>query len=155
MDPQSTPKERASRKVVSLVVRSPGRAGEVLLVQRPEDDPDLPGVWGLPAGRIHEGENRPATVRRIGLEKLGVRLDPGPVLNRGWTARTTYRLEMEIVEAWLAAGEPSVPQARSGVTQYTQWRWGIARDLEPAADLGSLCCRLFLEAEAPDDPAGA
>lgn len=137
------------------MIRSPDDLRRVLLVRRPEDDPDLPGVWGLPAGRFQEGESRPDTVRRVGMEKLGVRVDPGPVLHRGRTTRPGCLLEMELVAARLVAGEPSVPQGRSGVTQYTEWRWGTAQDLEPASALGSLCCRLFLEAEAPGGRAGA
>ena len=44
----------------------------LLLVRRPDDDDDLPGVWGLPAASLAEGESEEDAVRRAGREKLGV-----------------------------------------------------------------------------------
>ncbi|MEX2530152.1 MAG: NUDIX domain-containing protein [Gemmatimonadota bacterium] len=154
MNRHSTPVPSAVRRVVSLAIRCPEDPGRVLVVRRPDDDPDLPGVWGLPAGRIREGEGRRNSVQRIGLEKLGVGVEPGALLNHGRTRRREYHLEMELVDARLMEGKPMVPQGHHGITQYTEWRWGCGVDLEPAAALGSLCCRLFLEAEPPSRPAG-
>ncbi|MFW6080069.1 MAG: NUDIX domain-containing protein, partial [Gemmatimonadota bacterium] len=118
---------------------------EVLQVRRPPDDEHLPNVWGLPAGTLREGESWEDAVRRSGPEKLGVELEVGPELNRGSTERADYTLEMKLFEARIVAGEPRVPQPDVGVTRYTDWRWGPARDLAPAAEKGSLCSRLFLE----------
>ncbi|MFW6079714.1 MAG: NUDIX domain-containing protein, partial [Gemmatimonadota bacterium] len=118
---------------------------EVLQVRRPPDDEHLPNVWGLPAGTLREGESWEDAVRRSGREKLGVELDVGSELNHGTTERHEYTLEMKLFEAGIVAGEPRAPQPDVGVTQYTDWRWGAARDLAPAAEKGSLCSRLYLE----------
>lgn len=132
------------RRAVSFAITNPGRSGRVLLVRRPLDDADLPGVWGLPAGSPREGESDEEAVLRAGREKLGVELDVGGELRRGITERTGYRLEMGLFEAQIAAGEPAIPQPHSEVTQYIDWRWGEPEELRPAAERGSLCSRLYL-----------
>lgn len=137
--------ERARKRAVSFVVREPGCPERFLVVRRPADDPELPDVWGLPAGSLRAGEEWGDAVVRAGAEKLGVRLRVGRELNRGTQERRDYTLEMRLFEAEIEAGEPSVPQPHPGVTQYVEWRWGDAALLCPAADLGSLCCRLYLE----------
>ena len=45
------------KRSVSLVIEGP--AG-VLLVRRPDDDDSLPGLWGLPAASLREGESERA-----------------------------------------------------------------------------------------------
>lgn len=140
------------KRSVSLAIHDD--RGRVLLVQRPPDDEDLPLVWGLPAASLVGDEGWGDAVRRAARDKLGVDVEPGSVLREGSTQRTGgssttgrqgYQLEMRLYEARITAGEPSVPQAVEGVTQYRAWRWGDAADLEPAAASGSLCSRLYLE----------
>lgn len=119
---------------MSLVIEGP--AG-VLLVRRPDDDESLPGVWGLPAASLHEGESEREALLRAGRDKLGVQIEPLELVGeegtmRDWSAR--------IVE-----GEPSVPQP-AGETQYVDLRWGEPAELAPAARAGSLCARAFLRA---------
>ena len=46
----------------------------LLLVRRPDDDENLPGVWGLPAVSLAAGESEEDAVRRAGRDKLGVEL---------------------------------------------------------------------------------
>jgi 8-oxo-dGTP diphosphatase len=134
---------------ISFVIRRPDAPAELLVVLRPPDDPDLPDAWGLPAGRVRPGESWEDAVRRAGREKLGVELEVGRELNRGSLQRATYRLEMRLFEAKITRGEPRVPQDTPGVTQYRAWRWATPDALRPAAERGSLCCRLCLEAESP------
>jgi ADP-ribose pyrophosphatase YjhB (NUDIX family) len=117
---------------VSLVIEGPGG---LLLVRRPDDDESLPGVWGLPAASLREGESERDALLRAGREKLGVEVEPlelaaeeGPM--RDWRAR-------------IVSGEPAVPQAAGG-TQYVGLRWGQPRELAPAARAGSLCARALL-----------
>jgi ADP-ribose pyrophosphatase YjhB (NUDIX family) len=117
---------------VSLVIEGP--AG-LLLVRRPDDDESLPGVWGLPAASLREGESERDALLRAGREKLGVEVEPlelaaeeGPM--RDWRAR-------------IVSGEPAVPQAAGG-TQYVGLRWGQPSELAPAARAGSLCARALL-----------
>jgi 8-oxo-dGTP diphosphatase len=143
--PSSSSPDLPTRHVVSVAVRATDGSGRILAVRRPLDDPDLPGLWGLPAGRIHPGEELEAAVRRMGREKLGVELERLRSLRSGTLQRTSYRLQMGLFEATLAAGaRPDVPQPVEGVTQYTDWRWADPGILEPAAEEGSLCCRLYL-----------
>lgn len=129
------------KKSIAFVIRS---GSHILIVQRPADDEDLPNAWGLPAASLHADESWEGAVRRAGREKLGVDLKVGAELNRGSIERASYSLEMRLYEATVVAGDVTVPQLIKGVTQYQRWRLGSAEDLMPAADQGSLCCRLYL-----------
>lgn len=142
---------RPLRPALALVIEDPGSAGETprwLLVRRPDDDPDLPGVWGLPAGSHAGGETDKALVRRIGREKLGVETEDLGRLSEGHLDRPGYRLEMRLHAARIVAGEPRVPQSGPGVTQYSEWEWKPSVELRHGADRGSLCCRLALDVAA-------
>jgi hypothetical protein len=113
----------------------------LLLVRRPDDDESLPGVWGLPAASLAEGESEEDAVRRAGREKLGVEVVPvRPIGTDG--AMTDW-------EARIATGRPSVPQPGPN-TQYTELRWGDPLELVPAAREGSLCSRVLLRARGLD-----
>jgi len=124
---------------VSLVIED----GElVLLVRRPDDDADLPGVWGLPAatiaeGKSAEGESAEDAVRRAGREKLGVEVRPLEAIGSDG-GMTDFRAE-------IVTGEPEVPQSGPN-TQYAELRWGGLDDLAPAARRGSLCSQVLLRA---------
>ena len=140
------------KRSISFVVRQPTDASRILAVRRPPDDDELPDAWGLPAGSLRAGETWADAVRRAGHEKLGVELDVGGVLEEGDLERDGYALRMRLYEARIARGEPRVPQAAPGVTQYTETRWATAATLEPAARAGSLCCRLYLRSLRDDGP---
>ena len=51
------------KRSVSLVIEGPDG---LLLVRRPDDDESLPGVWGLPAASLAQGESEEDAVRRAG-----------------------------------------------------------------------------------------
>ena len=129
------------RSIAVAIPHADGR--RVLIVQRPADDEDLPGAWGLPAASLQDGESWEAAVRRAGREKLGVELVVGREMNRGTLERRSYSLEMRLYNAQIIEGDVEVPQPDARVTQYQAWRWGDADNLEPAARAGSLCCELF------------
>jgi 8-oxo-dGTP diphosphatase len=113
----------------------------LLLVRRPDDDEDLPGVWGLPAVSLADGESEEEAVRRAGRDKLGVEVEPvGPV----GSDQTMTDWETRIL-----SGEPAVPQPGAH-TQYTELRFGEPSELVPAAREGSLCCRVLLRARGLD-----
>lgn len=146
-----------TRRAIALIIEQPGGAGAPnsadvharwLLVRRPDDDPDLPGVWGLPAGSHAEGEMDQALVRRIGRDKLGVEIADLGLLGEGCTDRDGYRLLMRLHAARVVSGEPGVPQPAPGVTQYSAWRWQAPEALRDGATRGSLCCRLALDVAA-------
>ena len=142
--PQDPP--RTKRSVSLAIHRDPvGPAGrEILLVQRPEDDQELPLAWGLPAASLEPGESWEDAVRRAARDKLGIDVEPGEVLAEGALDRPSYRLAMRLYAARIGRGDPAVPQDVAGVTQYRAWRWGPAEALRPAAAAGSLCSRLYL-----------
>ena len=109
----------------------------MLLVRRPDDDDELPGVWGLPAASLADDESPDDAVRRAGREKLGVEVRPiEPVGTDG--PMTDFRAE-------IVTGEPTVPQPGPN-TQYAELRWGDLAELVPAARAGSLCSRVLLRA---------
>ncbi len=135
---------RPVKRSVSFAIFRPGQPDQVLVVQRPADDEDLPDAWGLPAGSLRPGEDWTDAVRRAGRDKLGVELGVGQELNRGSLERAAYTLEMRLLAARVLAGEPHVPQPHPDVTQYQAWTWGTAETLRPAAERGSLCSQLFL-----------
>jgi hypothetical protein len=120
------------KRSISLVIEG---ADGILLVRRPDDDDSLPGVWGLPAASLRDGESERDAVLRAGREKLGVEVEPlGPLGSEEWMTDWSVRI---------AAGEPSVPQPGDG-TQYVGLRWGEPAELAPAARAGSLCARALL-----------
>lgn len=143
-------KEAASkplRAAVSVAIRSPERAGEVLIVRRPPDDGELPDAWGLPAASLRGDEAWEAAAERAARDKLGVRVAIEREVNRGRIERRDHVLEMRLYTAKIADGTPVVPQPHPDVTQYTDWKWGRSEDLVPAAEKGSLCSRLYLASE--------
>ena len=131
------------RHAIAYAIYHPDRT-QILLVQRPFDDPNLPGVWGLPAGGVYDHETFEEAVHRSGLEKLGVELAIASFIRRGAIERADYVLNMEEFEVVIRRGEPSVPQPFPAVTQYAAWKWGLPDELQDAASKGSLCSRLFL-----------
>ena len=60
----SKPKKRS----VALVVVEEDDPSKVLLVWRPEDDEEFPGMWGLPAGSLRSNETYEEVARRIGTQ---------------------------------------------------------------------------------------
>jgi ADP-ribose pyrophosphatase YjhB (NUDIX family) len=128
----------SEKRSVSLVIEGPNG---LLLVRRPDDDEDLPGVWGLPAVSLAPDEPEEEGVRRAGRDKLGVEVRP--------TRPIGADRSMTDWEAQLVSGEPTVPQPRPH-TQYAELRWGEAAELVPAAREGSLCSRVLLRARGLD-----
>ncbi len=139
--------EKPVKNSVAYVIYNDNSKNEFLIVQRPFDDKDLPGYWGLPAGSLKENESFEDAVIRSGREKLGVELKVIELINEGELERETYILHMKEYEARIAKGVIKVPQNVKGVTQYKTCNWGTAEDLMPAAEKGSLCCKLYIESK--------
>jgi 8-oxo-dGTP diphosphatase len=123
---------------VSLVIEGPEG---LLLVKRPDDDEDLPGVWGLPAATLAQGESEQDAVRRAGRDKLGVEVRPLEAIGTDGFM-TDWAAE-------LVSGQPAVPQPGQH-TQYAELRWGEPSELLPAARRDSLCSRVLLRARGVD-----
>jgi ADP-ribose pyrophosphatase YjhB (NUDIX family) len=120
------------KRSVAVLIRN---GDNFLSTRRADDDDELPGVWGLPAGSYRESETLEDLVLRIGKDKLGVTLIPIRKLAMGRQKRERYVLEMELWEA-----------EKSGTPRHPAWQWATAAILEPGKSRGSLCCRLAIEA---------
>jgi hypothetical protein len=107
---------------------------QILSIRRPNDDDELPGIWGLPAGTCRDQESSEDVIVRIGGDKLGVSLVPVRLLGRGTQDRPQYLLDMELWEA-----------SMSGVPTYPMWQWAPMSLLRLGAASGSLCCELALK----------
>jgi ADP-ribose pyrophosphatase YjhB (NUDIX family) len=110
----------------------------ILAVRRPDDDDELPGIWGLPAGTCKGPETVQDVIARIGREKLGVELKPIELLGSGSQDRAAYLLYMEL---WAVS--------MIGTPRHPNWRWVPVEFLRPGAAAGSLCCELALKIQKP------
>ena len=106
---------------------------QILAIRRPEDDDELPGIWGLPAGSCRDRESVEDVIVRVGRDKLGVTLTPVRILASGAQNRPRYQLSMELWEASI-----------KGTPNYPEWKWASIDLLRPGAGAGSLCCELAL-----------
>lgn len=119
------------KRSIAVLIR---RRDSILAIRRSDDDDELPGVWGLPAGSYRASETLEDLVRRIGRDKLGVLLIPMRKLTAGRQTRERYVLEMELWEAEMS-GEPEHPA----------WKWTGPEVFTDGNAQGSLCCRLALD----------
>ena len=142
--PSDTPTARPTPHAVAAALRRAD--GLVFAVKRP-DEPgeELPGIWGLPAVTLLDGETPEEGVRRLGAEKLSIDLTPLRPLAGGEQQRDGYILHMTVYEA-SPAGEPMLPPrtAETTSTLYVDAGWLPVEAFRAAADQGSLCCKLFL-----------
>jgi len=51
--------------------------GALLLVRKSADDPERPGLWEVPGGRMEFGEELDAHLKREVAEEVGIDVDPG------------------------------------------------------------------------------
>ena len=87
---------------VAFVIYGSNRS-QILVVQRPYCDEDLPGAWGLPAGSLKDGETFESAVLRAGRDKLGVELKVVKLINEGEIDRCNFLLHMKEYEKILKA----------------------------------------------------
>jgi ADP-ribose pyrophosphatase YjhB (NUDIX family) len=121
---------RPIKRSIAVLIRN----GDLILsVRRADNDDELPGVWGLPAGSFRSSESLEDLVARIGQQKLGVVLTPLRKLTEGTQNRPAYRLEMELWEV-----------SMEGTPNHPSYRWGLIEVLRPGMMQGSLCCELAL-----------
>jgi ADP-ribose pyrophosphatase YjhB (NUDIX family) len=119
---------------VAVLIR---RGDEILSTRRPNNDDELPGIWGLPAGTARGGETTAEVISRIGQDKLGVKLTPIRRLASGIQNRQNYCLEMELWEVSME-GQPRHPN----------WQWASLELLKPGKEAGSLCCELAINSKS-------
>ncbi len=138
---------KPTKRTIALLIRNPADPTQILAVRRARDDPEHPGLWGLPAGSFREGESTHDLIRRIGEDKLGVDLTLVRVVRSGQQGRETYLLQMDLWEVRITSG---APQARTGgshgISYYDCVEWAPPEILTDGRSKGSLCCRLGLVA---------
>ncbi len=128
-----------------MVIYRDGDKDEILVVKRPEDDEDHPGIWGLPATSLDEGENWEDAVHRAAREKLGIQIKVVDKLSEGHQLREDFDITLRNYEVEIVSGEPECPQEGRPGTQYDDWKWAEPEILQESAEAGSLCCTLFLD----------
>lgn len=140
------PLEKPVRFSLAVVLRGRGGTGAFLAVRRPPDDEHLPGVWGLPAITLRNGELPEEAARRLGREKLGAGIEARRFVGVRAADRGEYLLILMDVEAEVVDGEPNVDAARTSSTVYVEQRWTTdPRLLREAAARGSVCSRILLD----------
>ena len=112
------------------------KGDKILSVRRPDDDDELPGIWGLPAGTLRPSETVEELITRIGRDKLGVKLSPIGKVTSGRQMRPLYLLDMELWEA-----------SMTETPSHENWRWAKIDSLRPGAAAGSLCCDLAINSK--------
>lgn len=139
---------KAIRCSVAAVVRREA-GGPLLAVRRPLDDDSLPGIWGLPAVTLKEGELPEEGLRRLGVEKLNVTLEPRRLIGIKAADRHSCQLILMDIEAVVVEGTPAVRAATTDATRYIEQQWvedlGIFAE---AAANGSVCAQVLLEANS-------
>lgn len=131
---------------VAIVIKN--EKDEFLVIKRPEDEPGpLAGVWGFPAITLKDGETETEAAHRAGQAKLGVHLDITGKIGDKTADRGDYVLHLSDYSAKLVEGQsPSVPQADTSMTQYTDLKYTSDPSvLFPAAQKGSLCSQVYLQ----------
>jgi ADP-ribose pyrophosphatase YjhB (NUDIX family) len=125
---------KPSKRSVAVLIR---KGDLILTVRRADNDDELPGVRGLPAGSFSDSESLEELVARIGQRKLGVALTPIRKLAEGTQERPAYRLQMELWEVSMEAAPGN-----------SEFQWSSPEVLQPGKIQGSLCCELALSLSA-------
>ena len=135
-------------RAIAVVIPNPRDHSLLLAVRRPDDDEDLPGVWGLPATTVRPHETDADAASRLGETKLGSPVKLGALIGEGSQPRPGNKLSMRLYSASMPATAPTLPSGagQQGVTYYADWRWAPKSALEDGAERGSLCCALALNA---------
>lgn len=122
---------KARKHSVAVVI---SKDNSILAIRRHDDDNELPGIWGLPAGTCRNDETVQDVIVRIGRQKLGVELKPERQLATGNQDRPEYLLYMELWEV-----------SMTGIPSHPNWRWAPVDFLRSGAAAGSFCCELALK----------
>ena len=141
---------KQTKHAIAFVIWNADREN-ILAVQRPSTDEDLPDIWELPVGSLRVGEPFEACVGRSGREKLGVEVRIVGLIAEGEIERPAFTLHMKAYAVEIMLGAPSVPQPVEGITQYQRWKWAEPAMLTEAAQKGSLCSRPFLASRNASD----
>jgi len=129
---------KSTRHAISVVIRN--SKGETLFVLRSPNKKSFPLVWSLPSHWVTDGETSEATIVRIGLHKLGVKLTPVRLLNEGYGDRPDFRLFMHDYEARIIGGTPYLASE-----DYVELKWADAASFLAMLSVKGECTRLYSE----------
>lgn len=90
------------KNAISLIIKNDD--GKVLFSFRPYSKKVYPCMWSIPSANIKEGETHEDTIKRIGVEKLGVELIPGKLL----IDESNDSIHMYDYEATIREGLPKI-----------------------------------------------
>jgi len=84
--------------------------GKFLLAQRFSKDPNLPGIWAIPAGHVEESENSvdslEANLKREVMEEIGVEINIEKYLDsHSWVAEDYKKITVAFL-CTIKSGEP-------------------------------------------------
>lgn len=145
------------KRAVALTIYRDEDREEILSVLRPENDEDHPGVWGMPATSLKDGESWEDAVHRAADEKLGVDVNIKQLQSEGFQHRENYDITLRNYEVEISLGQPDVDQKDIDSTKYVSWDWKPIEDMKEAAtETASLCTSLLLnyhslDFDEPDD----
>lgn len=119
--------------------------GEFLAVQRAEDDPSLPGVWGIAGGSLRDGESVEDAVKRSARDKLNIEIEILQYESEDTIERITHWTHLREYQVKIVAGEPKAIHKDKTASCYQALKWSSNPEiLREAAVKGSLCSRIFL-----------
>lgn len=134
------------KRAVALAIYEDGSRDRILSVLRPEDDEDHPGMWGMPATSLGDGESWEDAVHRAADEKLGLEVRIKEMLSEGAQERKDYDIVLRNYEVEITGGEPDVDQEDVESTKYEDWEWKPVEEMQETAEEGdSLCTSLLLD----------
>ena len=93
--------ERAIRVVAGVIERG----GRYLITQR-RASAVLPLLWEFPGGRVEPGETDATALKREVLHRLGVDVEPGPLISFVTHPYDKYSVDLYLYECALSTGEP-------------------------------------------------
>lgn len=121
-------------------------SGNPLIIERPETDQELGGLWGLPA-LAHDCEaDQRETALQVGPRKLGIEIEVGKKIGEQTLDRGGYILRLADFSAKIISGVPHVPQLDESIVQYTSWQYADDPSILCVSALrGSVCSRIYLD----------
>lgn len=106
--------------------------GKILLVRKSDEDPNYPGRWELPGGRLKDGEDVNAHMVREVLEETGLTVRPGKLIHL-WSWDMLWHGEhiRVIAVSRYCELQPGVPAGlcREGDDYLAEQRWFSKDDL--------------------------
>jgi len=118
---------------------------KIIAIKRPEDDEDLPNIWGLPAGSVRGGESFEQACLRQAKNKLGIDIKILKFIGRGNIDRGDYILHGEEYLVKFISGDINLNQKDVEGTKYVDWKWALPEDFREASSKGSLCSSIYLD----------